>query len=179
MNHGRRSGIHSARADMFQREATWRLGTEALERGGGEPATAPWWAHVLRFYLRLIVPFAMADREGGQRPLSLCLHQGIANLLRSDPIRLHPPPLRCPARGWSEGLVLFDAFRVGDRFRGSGGDLCAVCARAHRCEACGGEPGLPFPLRQAAVRLLGRACASCWRCCRCWSSCSASWGAWH
>ena len=57
--------IHSARADMFQREATWRLGPDALERAGGEPADAPWWAHVLRFYLRLIVPFAIRRIEKG------------------------------------------------------------------------------------------------------------------
>jgi hypothetical protein len=57
--------IHSARADMFQREATWRLGPDALERAGGEPAEAPWWAHVLRLYLRLIVPFAIRGIEKG------------------------------------------------------------------------------------------------------------------
>jgi hypothetical protein len=56
---------HAARTDMFQREATWRLGPDALEREGGEPADAPWWAHLLRFYLRLIVPFAIRRIEKG------------------------------------------------------------------------------------------------------------------
>jgi hypothetical protein len=57
--------VHSARADMFQREATWRLGPDALEREGGEPADAPWWAHLLRFYLRIIVPWAVRGIEAG------------------------------------------------------------------------------------------------------------------
>ncbi len=36
--------VHVARANIFQREATWRLAADALERDGGEPAAAPWWA---------------------------------------------------------------------------------------------------------------------------------------
>jgi hypothetical protein len=43
MNRALDSTTHSARADMFQREASWRLGPDALEREGGEPADAPWW----------------------------------------------------------------------------------------------------------------------------------------
>jgi hypothetical protein len=57
--------VHSSRTDMFQREATWRLGAQALEREGGEPADAPWWARLLRFYLRLIVPWAVRGIERG------------------------------------------------------------------------------------------------------------------
>ena len=48
---------------MFQREATWRLGPDALEREGGEPADAPWWARLSRFYLRLIMPWAIRSIE--------------------------------------------------------------------------------------------------------------------
>jgi hypothetical protein len=57
--------IHAARADTFQREATWRLAPDALERAGGEPADAPWWARLLRLYLRLIVPWAIRGIEKG------------------------------------------------------------------------------------------------------------------
>ena len=61
MNIAAQPVVHSARADAFQREATWCLGPDALEREGGEPAEAPWWAHLMRFYLRLIVPWAIRD----------------------------------------------------------------------------------------------------------------------
>jgi hypothetical protein len=51
---------HSARADMFQREATWRLGPEALEREGGEPADAAL-AALLVFVLALVGGVAITD----------------------------------------------------------------------------------------------------------------------
>jgi hypothetical protein len=56
MNSSAQPIVHNARADMFQREATWRLGAQALEREGGEPAAAPWWVRILRLYLRPIIP---------------------------------------------------------------------------------------------------------------------------
>ena len=65
MNIAAQPVVHSARADAFQREAIWRLGPDALEREGGEPAKAPWWAHLMRFYLRLIVPWAIRAIEPG------------------------------------------------------------------------------------------------------------------
>jgi hypothetical protein len=60
---------HASRANVFQREATWRVGAEALEREGGEPADAPWYAHALRFYLRLLWPWSgiRIDRGGAAR----------------------------------------------------------------------------------------------------------------
>ncbi len=89
--------VHSTRSDMFQREATWRLGTDALEREGGEPAAAPWWAHLLRLYLRLIIPWAVRaiDRGGSARfpygaimELRLCF----------DPTRFDTVRHRCDVR---------------------------------------------------------------------------------
>jgi hypothetical protein len=89
--------VHAARTDMFQREAVWRLGPDALEREGGEPADAPWWAHLLRFYLRLIVPWAVRriDKGGSARfpyaaivELRLCF----------DPTRADDARYRCDVR---------------------------------------------------------------------------------
>ena len=57
--------IHVARSDLFQCPAVWRLAPDALEREGGEPAAAPWWARLLRFYLRLIMPWAVRRIEPG------------------------------------------------------------------------------------------------------------------
>lgn len=56
---------HRARASIFQREATWRLGSDALERAGGKAAKAPWWAHLARFVVRLMVPWALDPIERG------------------------------------------------------------------------------------------------------------------
>jgi hypothetical protein len=60
---------HSARANIYQNEAHWRLAEDALERTGGEPARAPWWAKLARFYLLLIVPWGLEriDRGGEAR----------------------------------------------------------------------------------------------------------------
>jgi hypothetical protein len=60
---------HSARSNLYQNEAHWRLADAALERSGGEPAKAPWWARALRFYLLLIVPWGLdrIDRGGDAR----------------------------------------------------------------------------------------------------------------
>ena len=57
--------VHRSRANVFQREAVWRLGADALEREGGEPADAPWTAHAARFYLRLLWPWSGITIERG------------------------------------------------------------------------------------------------------------------
>lgn len=56
---------HSSRWSVFQREATWRLGGDALTREGGEPDAAPLFARVLRFLLRFILPWAVMKIEPG------------------------------------------------------------------------------------------------------------------
>jgi hypothetical protein len=89
--------VHSTRADMFQREATWRLGADALEREGGEPAAPPWWAHVLRLYLRLIIPWAVrAIDPGGSARFP---YGSIVELrLCFDPTRFDTVRHRCDVR---------------------------------------------------------------------------------
>jgi hypothetical protein len=97
MNIAAQPVAHSARADMFQREATWRLGAGALEREGGEPAQAPWWAHLLRFYLRLLIPWAVRSIEqGGPARFP---YAAIAELrLCFDPTRADDTRHRCDLR---------------------------------------------------------------------------------
>jgi hypothetical protein len=56
---------HAARANIYQEEARWRLGPDALEREGGERAKAPWWARLSRAYLMLLVPWALDRIEKG------------------------------------------------------------------------------------------------------------------
>jgi hypothetical protein len=56
---------HAARANIFQHEAVWRLALDALEREGGEPANAPWWARLSRMYLMLLVPWGLDRIERG------------------------------------------------------------------------------------------------------------------
>jgi hypothetical protein len=91
------STTHSARADMFQREASWRPGPDALEREGGEPVDAPWWACILRFYLRLIVPWAVRRIEkGGSARFP---YASIVQLrLCFDPTRFDDSRHRCDVR---------------------------------------------------------------------------------
>jgi hypothetical protein len=97
MNIAAQPVVHSARADMFQREAAWRLGLDALDREGGEPATAPWWAHLMRFYLRLIVPWAVRAIEPGGRASFPCA--SIVELrLCFDPTRFDDTRHRCDIR---------------------------------------------------------------------------------
>jgi len=56
---------HSSRWSVFQREATWRLTPEALEREGGEPDKAPLVARIARFVLRFIIPWMIMKIEAG------------------------------------------------------------------------------------------------------------------
>jgi hypothetical protein len=97
MNIAAQTIVHSARTDMFQREATWRLGPDALEREGGEPAKAPWWAHLMRFYLRLIVPWVVrAIEPGGKASFP---YAAIVELrLCFDPTRVDDTRHRCDIR---------------------------------------------------------------------------------
>jgi hypothetical protein len=88
---------HVSRASIFQREATWRLGADALEREGGEPAAAPWWAHAARYFLRLVWPWRgiRIDPGGpGRFP-----HADIRELrLSFDPTRFDTRRHRCDIR---------------------------------------------------------------------------------
>jgi hypothetical protein len=56
---------HSSRWSVFQKEATWRLTADALERAGGEPDKAPLVARVARFVLRFIIPWMIMKIEAG------------------------------------------------------------------------------------------------------------------
>lgn len=56
---------HAARANVFQREATWRLAPDALTREGGEAASAPAWAHAFRILLRILWPWQPIRIEAG------------------------------------------------------------------------------------------------------------------
>jgi len=85
---------HASRANVFQREATWCLTADALERRGGEPADAPWSAHALRFYLRLLWPWSgiRIDRGGPAR----FPYREIAEIrLLFDPTRFDAQRHRC------------------------------------------------------------------------------------
>lgn len=86
--------VHTSRANVFQREATWRLGADALARDGGEAADAPWYAHAVRLYLRLLWPWSGIRIERGG---ALHLRYGeIAELrLSFDPTRADTRRYRC------------------------------------------------------------------------------------
>jgi hypothetical protein len=85
---------HSARANLYQNEAHWRLGPDALERLGGEPAAAPWWAKLIRFYLLLLVPWGM-DRidKGGPARFPYAAIQELR--LTYEPTRMDDNRHRC------------------------------------------------------------------------------------
>lgn len=86
--------IHRSRANVFQREAVWRLGADALEREGGEPADAPWTAHAARFYLRLLWPWSgITIERGGAARFPYANIVGIR--LSFDPTRFDTRRHRC------------------------------------------------------------------------------------
>ena len=60
---------HATRANIYQREAVWRLAPDALEREGGDRAKAPRWARLMRAYLMLLVPWGLdrIEKGGGAR----------------------------------------------------------------------------------------------------------------
>jgi hypothetical protein len=144
---------HRSRANVFQREATWRLGIDALEREGGEPADAPWYAHALRFYLRLLWPWAgiKIDRGGPARfPL-----RDIAEIrLLFDPTRLDTTRHRCDvtlhdgtrATFWSTHYVSVGEFEDrGASYRPLVRELVARTAAANpRCAFRAGKRPLVY-----------------------------------
>jgi len=88
---------HASRAGIFQREARWRLGADALARDGGEPAAAPWWAHAARLFLRVIWPWKgiRIDRGGEAR----FPYADITDVrLSFDPTRFDTQRHRCDIR---------------------------------------------------------------------------------
>jgi hypothetical protein len=88
---------HAARANIFQTKARWRLGADALVREGGEPAAAPWWAHALRLFLRVIWPWSGVKIEPGGA--ARFPHAGITELrLSFDPTRFDTHRYRCDVR---------------------------------------------------------------------------------
>ncbi len=109
--------VHRSRANVFQREAAWRLGAEALEREGGEPADAPWTAHAARFYLRLLWPWSgITIERGGAARFPYADIAGIR--LSFDPTRFDTRRHRCDvtmrdgtrARFWSTHYVAVAEF---------------------------------------------------------------------
>jgi hypothetical protein len=56
---------HTARANVFQREATWRLAPDALEREGRTPAAVPWWLRASRVVTQIMLPGALDPIEPG------------------------------------------------------------------------------------------------------------------
>ena len=82
---------------MFQTEARWRLAADALEREGGEPANAPWYAHALRVFLRIIWPWTGVTIEPGGA--ARFPYASIKELrLSYDPTRFDTRRHRCDVR---------------------------------------------------------------------------------
>lgn len=88
---------HASRANVFQTEARWHLGADALEREGGEPANAPWYAHALRLFLRVIFPWTgIKIEKGGAARFP---YADITELrLSFDPTRFDTRRHRCDVR---------------------------------------------------------------------------------
>jgi hypothetical protein len=85
---------HATRANIFQTEARWHLAPDALVREGGEPAAAPWWAHALRYFLRVIWPWrGISIDPGGPARFP---YADVAELrLSFDPTRFDTRRHRC------------------------------------------------------------------------------------
>ena len=83
-----------SRANVFQTEARWHLGPDALEREGGEPAKAPWYTHALRLLLRVMFPWGgIRIEKGGAARFP---YRGIHELrLSYDPTRFDTRRHRC------------------------------------------------------------------------------------
>jgi hypothetical protein len=95
---------HASRANVFQREAFWRLSNEALARDGGEPADAPWYAHALRLYLRLLWPWSAIRIDRG----------GVLRLPCADIVELRVTfdPTRADTRRYRCDLTMRDGGRA-------------------------------------------------------------------
>ena len=97
MNEMAAAPTHASRANVFQTEARWRLGADALRREGGEPAEAPWWAHALRIFLRVIWPWTGIKIEPGGA--ARFPYAGITEVrLSFDPTRFETRRHRCDVR---------------------------------------------------------------------------------
>jgi len=88
---------HASRANIFQTEARWHLGADALVRDGGEPANAPWRAHALRVFFRVIWPWTgIRIEKGGAARFP---YAAMAELrLSYDPTRFDTRRYRCDVR---------------------------------------------------------------------------------
>ncbi len=149
---------HVSRASIFQREATWRLGADALEREGGEPAAAPWWAHAARYFLRAHLA---VERHRGSIPAvrrDFPTRTSRELRLSFDPTRFDTRRHRCDIRmadGTARHALVY-ALRFRRGVRGSRRNLHAACSRTDRSR-CRRQSALRFSRRQAAIDLLGRA----------------------
>jgi hypothetical protein len=85
---------HSSRWSVFQKEATWRLTPEALEREGGEPDKAPLVARVARFVLRFIIPWMIMKIEPGG-PARFAFADIVEMRLSFEPSRFDAKRHRC------------------------------------------------------------------------------------
>jgi hypothetical protein len=85
---------HSSRWSVFQKEATWRLSPDALERDGGEPDKAPLVARVARFVLRFIIPWMIMKIEPGG-PARFAFADIVAMRLSFEPSRFDAKRHRC------------------------------------------------------------------------------------
>jgi hypothetical protein len=86
--------VHTARPNVFQKEATWRLSGDVLEREGGEPADAGWFPRAMRIFLRILLPWYVIPIEAGGPAQFRCAD--IVRLrLRFDPTRFDHERHRC------------------------------------------------------------------------------------
>ncbi len=85
---------HSSRWSVFQKEATWRLTADALERQGGEPADAGWFPHAMRIFLRILLPWYVIPIEAGG-PARFAFADIVRMRLRFDPTRFDHQRHRC------------------------------------------------------------------------------------
>jgi len=97
MNDTASAPTHASRANIFQTEARWRLGADALMHEGGEPAEAPWWARALRIFLRVIWPWTGIKIEPGGA--ARFPYASITEVrLSFDPTRFDTRRYRCDVR---------------------------------------------------------------------------------
>jgi hypothetical protein len=103
---------HASRANIFQTDARWCLGADALVREGGAPANAPWWAHALRIFLRVIWPWTGIKIEPGGA--ARFAYTGITELrLSYDPTRFDARRHRCDVRSASGAGTLWSTHFAG------------------------------------------------------------------
>jgi len=103
---------HASRANIFQTGARWRLGADALMREGGEPASAPWYAHAARIFLRVIWPWTGIKIEPGGA--ARFPYAGITELrLSYDPTRVDTRRHRCDVRSASGAGTLWSTHFTG------------------------------------------------------------------